>query len=83
MCFEVAICVSELFSLHHNVFVALGASMWLAPFPLPEVESLAPTEGEKTWTEHAAYWSWVGGPKICSVNWFRENLVYSFILEWR
>lgn len=45
-----------------------GASMWLAPFPLPRVESLAPREGEKTWIEQAACWSWVGGPKICSVN---------------
>lgn len=54
-----------------------GASMWLAPFPLPRVESLAQREGEKTWIEQAACWSWVGGPKICSVNQSRENLVCS------
>ena len=55
-------------SLCHNVFVTLGASMQLAPFPLPRVESLAPRERAETWIEQAACWSWVGGPKICSVN---------------
>lgn len=57
--------------LCHSVFVALGVSMWLAPFPLPRVESLAQREGEEPWVGLAvAGIGWVV-QKMLRVNWWR------------
>lgn len=49
--------------------------MWLAPFPLPRVESLAPREGAKNWTraKPPAGLGWAGQREMCRARQPRER----------